>query len=243
MPKISANYRELNPEEIDEAFKAFGEAWKNPEIPQLQYELAVQPELKRWQEGEPIAPYEAFIKCIDKAQLPNSKEVALLDVGASSGYYNRVLAICGYAYQYFGVDFSEAFVLFALKTFSGINFRAGDIQAIPYGRDAFPIVVTGGCLMHVKNYAHGISEIARVTSRYALFHRTPVFTDGRPTSYFVKEAYGVPTVEIHFNEPELLELFSKNGLSLVHTEDVFFGAGFGHRNYLLEKEELFHHPV
>lgn len=245
MTNISDNYRELQPSEIDEAFRQFGEAWKSPTIPALQYELAVKPELEKFAAGGSVAPYDAFIRCLKKLDLENSASTALLDVGASSGYYSEVLRIAGFNYLYFGMDFSPAFYEFAHLKFPGILFKQGDACAIPYGRRAFHVVVSGGCLMHSRKYQDIIAECTRVSSRYVIFHRTPVFTE-KPTAYFIKEAYGLPVCELQFNEQELLGLFRKYGLKLVHTEDVFFNDGFGHRNYVLDKlpvQEVEHHPV
>ena len=83
-----------------------------------------------------------------------------------------------------------------------------------YADSSFDIVVSGGCLLHIPGYIKGIEETARVTRRYAIFHRTPVVW-GQPEKWYRKNAYGVETVEIHFNEPEFLALLAKSGLELI----------------------------
>jgi hypothetical protein len=83
-----------------------------------------------------------------------------------------------------------------------------------------------------------VAETARVASRYAIFHRTPVVL-GRPNKYYRKQAYGVETVEIHFNEPQLLQLLADSGLELLAThtldETVSHGVGSATRTYVCRK--------
>jgi hypothetical protein len=55
-----------------------------------------------------------------------------------------------------------------------------------------------------------------VAKRYAIFHRTPVVR-GLPNQYFRKLAYGIETIEIHFNEQHLLSLIDDCGLAVVET--------------------------
>jgi hypothetical protein len=53
--------------------------------------------------------------------------------------------------------------------------------------------------------------------------------------FFLKEAYGIRVLEIHFNQSDLLALFKRHGLNLLFVTDVFGDANFGHKSYLLEK--------
>ena len=233
---ISGDYEKLETQEkIREATAKYGDAWKDPSIPEKQYELAVKVEIDKYRKGAGCAPFDAFVRAL--LHIPNQldeEKTTLLDVGASSGYYKEVLEIAGFKYSYTGMDFSPHFKTLAEKLYPGIKFDVGDALNLPYADDSFDIVVSGCCMIHVLDYEKIIAETARVASQYALFHRTPVNLVG-PTEFFLKKAYDVPCIEIHFNEQELIGLFSKYGLKLVYLTDVFKVDGFAHYEYLLEK--------
>ncbi len=241
---ISANYRELETEtEIQQAAVDCAQAWQDPEIPARQYELAVKGEMASYRQGTLSDPFRALLSVLQALPKPFIDSwPRLLDIGASAGYYSEVLKVAGYDFRYTGLDFSPAFVRFAEMLYPSIDFDLGDARQLSYHDDWFGIVLTGGCLMHVREYEKVISEAARVARNYVIFHRTPVYSE-RPTTYFLKEAYGVPCLEIHFSERELLALFQACGLTLVETATVFWTSEehFGHRTYLLEKKPGLNH--
>jgi hypothetical protein len=231
---ISTDYRELAKSEIASVAEQCAQAWQDPAIPRRQYELAAKPELDKFRMGEPAAPFYALLKCLEYAEL--SLKPSLLDVGASGGYYKEVFEIDDFSVDYRGCDFSPAFKSLAEDLYPGIAFDVADARALPYADESFDVVLHGALLMHCREYREAIREAARVAKRYVIFHRTPVLLYGE-TKYWLKRAYDVPCLEIHFNEQELLGLFAANNLTLIHTEDVFFDTarGFGHRSYLLAK--------
>lgn len=243
---ISTNYRELAPSEVAQVAEECAKAWQDPEIPRRQYELAVKPELDKYRNGQPVAPFDAMIRCMRQIPLQfTGSRSKLLDVGASSGYTKELLRIAGYYLRYKGADFSPEFKKLAEELYPGIEFDIVDARHLPDHDDSHTIVLSGAVLMHVLEYPQVIMEASRVASEYVIFHRTPVNVN-KPTSYWKKEAYGIPVLEIFFNEAELVELFRKNFLVLIHIENVFFdvSTGFGHRSYLLKKESgLAHHSV
>lgn len=237
---ISANYRELTPDELQRVTQDLSAAWKDPEIPRRQYELAVKPELDNLRNGKPCAPFAALIKCIRKLPIgvALNRSVRLLDVGASTGYYHEVLTAANFKGQYTALDFSPAFKELAEQLYPGIAFDLGDARALPYWDNAFDIVLSGCCLLHIPEYESVIRETARVASQFAIFSKTPILLTG-PTRFYEKEAYGVRTIEIHFSQSELLQLFEKHGLVAYSYEDVSTEhSGDGlliHRTYLLRK--------
>lgn len=110
---------------------------------------------------------------------------------------------------------------------------------LPKGSD----VLVACCLLHIPEYAKGVSETARVARRYAIFHRTPVVW-GQPEQWYRKQAYGVETVEIHFNEPEFLASLDNNGLELIATHtlseestDATRAQGHASRTYVCRKKD------
>lgn len=239
---ISTNYRQLAPDEIDRVAEECAEAWQDPNIPMRQYELAVKQELEGYRNGSPCAPYDALVKCMRR--IPIKVLVAkprFLDAGASSGYYSEVLKIAKFDVRYTGLDLSPAFKALAYKLYPSIDFTVGDSRSLCFHDDWFEIVLSSACLMHVREYEQVIQEAARVSQKYVIFHRTPIVADG-PTAFFVKAAYQIPVLEIHFNEEELLALFAAHGLRAMFATDVFRQHdGFCHRTYLLEKQSGLNH--
>lgn len=231
---VSGNYRRLAPHEIFAWAAECAKAWQDPAIPGRQYEIA-EPELRALREGNPCAPFVALSRCLKRIQPFFANRPRLLDVGASGSYYSEVLSLLGFTVDYRGVDYSEAFQRLAGQLYPGVHFDVADATALPYEDNAVEIVLHGACIMHIANYERALMEAARVTSRYVVLHRTPVLAEG-PTQYFRKEAYGVPCLEIHFNELALLEVLRRFGLFLAYVTDVFTtDYGFAHRTYLLEK--------
>jgi len=234
------DYRRIDPLEAVIVAAEHANAWKDPDIPKLQYEIASR-ELDNYRKGISVPPFNALIRCL--RQISFGPKVSLLDVGASAGYYSEVLKIAGYDFDYTALDFSPTFKELAEELYPGIRFDLGDARQLPYAHDAFDIVLSGCCMLHILDYGQVIRETARVTSRYAIFSKTPIRFDA--TTYFEKTAYGKPCLEIHFSEAELLELFADSGLRLIYSTDVYSAVTElgGYRTYLLEKKHLMHHPV
>jgi SAM-dependent methyltransferase len=239
---VSSNYRELN---VVDAWRVAGElyeAWKDDSIPRKQFELCTRPEMDRIRRGEIFEPFAALIRCLRRLPVVmNQSAVTMLDVGAASGFYGEVIKQAGFQFHYTALDFSPAFKELAAQIYPGLKFIIADARGIPSLDAQFDIVLSSAVMMHCVEYELAFSEAVRVSKRYVLLHRTPVLTT-RPTSYFVKDAYGVPCIEIHFGESELFELFIKYGVTVAWQDEVFWDEkqSFGHRSYLLKKDSLFH---
>lgn len=230
---ISEAYRELNPAEVHLDTDVYDNAWKAPAIPERQYRRVVAGEMRRFRAGEDILPYRVALECLRK--LPAMENPTLLDVGASSAYYSEVLRIGNFRCEYTALDYSANFQKLAQRLYPGVRFDVGDACALPYANGQFDIVLHGAVLMHLHDYHKAVCEAARVAGRYVIFHRTP-FQEGKPTRFFEKEAYGIPCREAWFNPEELLDLFARCGLSVVHSIDLFkTDDGYGHRTYACEK--------
>lgn len=235
MSAVSANYRELLPDEIQSVADACAQAWQDATIPEKQLEI-VKSELTAFRSGLPVVPYDALVKTV--RHIPMRVLMArpnVLDVGASSGYYREVLQASGFRFLYRAVDFSSAFKTLAERLYPGIAYDVADARKLPYPDNSHDIVLNSAVIMHTLEYEQVIQETARVAKQYVIFHRTPI-GDG-PTRYWQKDAYGIPCLEIHFNEAELLKLFDKAGLELAQSVNVFWDDAqrFGHRAYLLRK--------
>ncbi len=224
-------------EEIRKAWEDAGNCWLSKEIPKLQYETVVKNELEAYAKGAKIAPYDAFVQCLFRIQCPDSRETTFLDVGASGAYYSKIMRIAGFKYNYRACDFSKDFQALAADLYPTVNFDVEDATRLSYHDGQFDIVHSGCCMLHIKDYRSVVFESARVSKRYVLFHRQPILYN-KPTTYYLKLAYGIPCVEIHFSETEFFMLLRMAGLKIVHLENIFTlpdDGGYSHVSYLCEK--------
>ena len=221
--RVSTHYRELASDRCAAELERLGSALKSETLPERQRELVDQ-ELTAYRQGAAVPVFDVLKRSLsDLARAGESFRV--LEVGCSSGYYSEVLAIAGLAVRYAGCDYSEAFVAMA--------------TALAYPDDAYDVVISGCCLLHISAYSLAISETVRVACHYVIFHRTQVVV-GRPDVCYLKKAYGVETFEIHFDEAGFLTLLAASGLELIatHTLDETLVGVQGHatRSYVCRKK-------
>jgi ubiquinone/menaquinone biosynthesis C-methylase UbiE len=180
--------------------------------------------------------FDTLVEPLARMRLPSGS--SLLEVGCSSGFYSEVLSARGIDVRYTGADYSPAFIDLARRCYPGLAFDVMDATRLAYSDSQFDVVVSGCCLLHILDYPAAIAETARVAARYAVFHRTPV-QHLAPTRHFTKQAYGVTTLEICFNEAELVRLFAQHGLLVTdvvtldaHSRD---GEAFAVKTYACRK--------
>lgn len=237
---VSSNYVSLTVDEAPAESARLRDSWRNVALPQRQREL-VEQQLLKYRSGTRIDVFDVFVDSL--RSLPNLKKgTTLLEVGCSSGFYSEVIEISGMPIQYYGCDYSDAFIRLAKEKYPLIDFAVEDATKLNYLDGSFDIVVSGCCLLHIPEYAKAIEETVRVARHYAIFHRTPVVW-GQSEQWYRKHAYGVETVEIHFNEPELLALLEKNSLELIATHtlseesaDASRMQGHADRTYVCRKK-------
>jgi SAM-dependent methyltransferase len=211
---VSSHYVELPEGESDAEAGRLRSAWKASELPRRQREL-VNRQLEEYRRGKPVDVFDVLVRAL--RELPHLEPgCTVLEIGCSSGYYSEVLAIAGLPVIYTGCDYSEAFVAFARELYPGLRFDVEDATALHYQDNSFEVAISGCCILHIPEYEKAVAETARVAREYAIFHRTPVVL-GQPNKYFRKQAYGVETVEIHFNEPEFQALLHQHGLEILAT--------------------------
>ena len=236
---ISTDYRELLPEEVPAIAALHDKAWQDDALPMRQYETVLQEELGNLDSGNINVAFAAFVRCVN-AMKPFVNRPKILDVGASSGHYKRLLDVIKFEHHYKACDYSAAFREFAKGLWPDIDFDVADARALPYRDGQFDIVMTGGMLMHIYEWQSVIAELARVSSRYVILHRTPI-VDGflqRDTRYFEKKAYGVPCLEVHFSEQMLLLVCAHHGLDLVYATNI---DNTNHKSYLFEQPDSLNH--
>lgn len=211
---VSSHYVEMAGATANTESARLRGAWKDDELPQRQREL-VDRQLADYRCGAAIDVFEVMVQALQV--LPQGEgKTSVLEVGCSSGFYSEVFHIAGLGVDYTGADYSDAFIALARQKYPALQFDVEDATALSYADDSFDVVISGCCLLHIPEYEAAVAETTRVARRYAIFHRTPVVLN-QPNRYFRKLAYGVETVEIHFNEPQFLALLHNHGLVLQQT--------------------------
>jgi SAM-dependent methyltransferase len=238
---VSSNYVVLQAGEANTEGQRLRNSWQDDALPQRQREL-VEQQLRQYRSGACIDVFDVFTDSL--RTLPDfAPGMSLLEIGCSSGYYSEVLKIAGLSLKYAGCDYSAAFIHLAREKYPDIEFAVADATALHYPDRSFDIVVSGCCLLHIPEYAMAVAETARVARRYVIFHRTPVVW-GQPEQWYRKQAYGVETVEIHFNEPDFLALLGRNGLELLPPPHTLYeenqgadrACGHAMRTYVCKKK-------
>jgi SAM-dependent methyltransferase len=211
---VSSHYREVKDVQVDSEAARLRSAWQANELPLRQREL-VNRQLADYRNGNVVDVFDVMVKALRNLAITESS-ISILEVGCSSGFYSEVFVIAGLPVSYIGCDYSEAFIALARDTYPALQFDIEDATALRYTDEAFDVVISGCCLLHIPEYEDAIAETVRVAKHHAIFHRTPVVL-GQPTKYFRKQAYGVEAIEIHFNESQFLALLHEYGLELVET--------------------------
>ena len=211
---VSSHYIEMSGASVNVESVRLRSAWQDDALPKKQRAL-VDRQLIDYRGGAAIDVFDVMVEAL--RNLPKGEgRTSVLEVGCSSGFYSEVFDIAGLDVTYSGADYSDAFIALARQKYPTLRFDIEDATALRYPANAFDVVISGCCLLHIPEYEAAVAETARVARRYAVFHRTPVVLD-QPNLYFRKLAYGVETVEIHFNEIQFLELLSTHGLELLKT--------------------------
>jgi len=237
---VSSHYVEIDSARRDSESWRLAASWKANDLPARQRAL-VERQLKEYRGGASIDVFDVFTAALRKIDnLPAAG--SLLEIGCSSGYYSEVLEVNGLPFRYHGCDYSDAFIEMARRIYPALSFDVEDATRLSYQDNAYDVVVSGCCLLHIADYEAAIAESARVAKDYVIFHRTPIVY-GEPTKYFRKQAYGVETMEIHFSEPELLDSFRVHGLEVLATFTLNENAdprdsskGNASRTYLCRKQ-------
>lgn len=206
--RVSDGYRTIERGDVTEALEL---AWKNPTIP-LQQRALVQQQLMEMYRGNIVQPFKVLADIL----VPLAEEGgSLLEIGCSSGYYYEVLEyLLKKQIAYAGVDYSEPMIELARDYYPEAQFFTADGANLPLADRSFRVVVSGCILLHTPNYIKHITETCRVAEKWIVVHRTPICRE-RQTICLSKMAYGVETVELRFNEQELLGHFAQQGFKLI----------------------------
>jgi SAM-dependent methyltransferase len=204
---ISYGHQVIQPGEVTGAMTS---AWQDPSIPARQREL-VQWELADMYLGRPQPMFRALADLLAPIL---SDQDSVLEIGCASGYYYEILEyLMNRRIAYTGVDYSEPLIEMARQYYPKARFDVADGSALPYRDRQFHCAISSCVLLHTPNFREHIRETVRVADRFVAVHRTPICRT-RPTQFLRKFAYGIETVELLFNEREILDAFLQEGLVL-----------------------------
>ena len=185
--------------------------WQSEHIPAQQRRL-VAGELQRMYWGRPVQVFRVAAAAVRATGVTHP---LIIELGCASAYYSEVLPhLLGRPIRYIGVDYSVALLRQAREHYGQLPVARADATALPLADSCCDIVFSSALLMHVPDYRRAIDESARLAGPWCIFHRTPLLRRTATTT-LSKEAYGVPVVELAFNEGEIRALFDAAGLDLV----------------------------
>lgn len=204
--------------------------WQDARIPEEQRKLT-DSELDELRAGRVLHAWAVLAEAVRMTSRASDGEI--LEVGCSTGYLSSVLEqLLGHPITYMGVDYSEAMIDAAMRDYPETRFLVGDAEDLPLEDDSCDVLISGCVILHVGDVVQAIRESTRVTRDWVILHKTPVVQGA--TRHFRKLAYGIPCLETHFGEQELLELCRTQGLQLIEVLEITSGVP-SQRDYVFRK--------
>jgi SAM-dependent methyltransferase len=189
------------------------DGWLALDIPAQQRQI-VDGQLEAMRAGNAPPHFAVVGKMLKQIRDEVSAGAALLDAGCGSAYYYEVIEFYLPRWaRYTGVDFSPAMVELARERYPDLPVSLGDLRDLSMFRDhTFDIVMSGATIAHIAEWKQALWELARVTSKWLLLHRTWVH-DG-DTLTFTENAYGHDVLYSKLGERELLTTLDDLGFFL-----------------------------
>lgn len=226
---VSEGHRQVTLDEYTALAATQRDIWHDPGVAAQQRALA-DTELARLRTGEVIPVFGVLQQLVAMVQ---PAPASVIDIGCASGYYHAVLRHAGWAGRYLGVDYAATLIDLARACHPDAEFRVADAAALG-DVGTFDLVISSACLMHILAWRTALAELARVARGPVILHRTPLGVEGH-TTYWAKLAYGLPCLEMHFGEAELLAALAAAGLRVTAQRDVGDSGTFLMRSYLCQK--------
>lgn len=92
-----------------------------------------------------------------------------LDLGCASGYMLSEIAKLYPRVRFTGVDVYHQAILFAAKSYPGIKFIQADAHNLPFGKDAFDLIISYETFEHVADPLLFLKESKRVLRKSGTF--------------------------------------------------------------------------
>jgi SAM-dependent methyltransferase len=203
--------------------KQYSENWSQELVGKLQ-RILVNYQLYHLKIGNP-PPVFFMIKEILNILLqlmPNEKNISLLDIGCTSGYYNEIIDFFyPNIFKYSGCDYNKTSVELAKKYYPTIEFKVEDITKLNYKDEELKVTFMSGVIEHVPDYKQGLSELCRVTEKYIVLHR--IWLTSNPTSCKKGTQYFVPIIRNMYNENEFISILKNNNFKQIYKSKTYDG--------------------
>lgn len=158
-------------------------------------------------------PRSDLVTAADALRATSLTNPSVVEIGCGTGYYTEVFATLFGPVRYVGIDYSPAMVRLARNAYPGQRFLVADGTRLPMRDGSCDVAFSGNSLMHIPQFAAAITETARITTRWCVFHSVPVL-ENRETTMLRKQAYGAELFEIVFNRAHLEDTFARSGLRI-----------------------------
>ncbi len=96
------------------------------------------------------------------------KPKTVLDVGCGEGFTLKQLSDKNIGEKLEGVDFLDTAIEIGKKIHPQLKLKQGNIYELPYGNDAFDLVLCTEVLEHLKYPEKALKELKRVTKGYVI---------------------------------------------------------------------------
>lgn len=167
------------------------------------------------------------------------KLIDVLDAGCGSAYYYEIVNFFVPEWvRYVGVDFNRGMLDMAQKFYPTLPLAYMGLPNLAFRDGAFDLVMSGAVIVHIREWESAVRELARLTQRWLLLHRTLVYTDGSPTSVSIERHYDNDVYRVRINEDELLTLMSSLEMNLAIKCDAGegkFPVGQENNTYLFDR--------
>ena len=207
--------------------------YTDPNIPQKQRQL-VDLQLEKMYHGDIAPHFKVLANVFEK--LENGKHsLKVLDAGCASAYYSEIIKhLVPHPFDYVGSDYNPEMLQLAKEKYPALPFFRMDLRRLAWLDSSFDVVMSGAVIVHIKEWQKAVSEIARVSKKWLILHRTRVCTEAE-TIIKVETHYDVQVYRVSIAENELLKQLSALNFELVSRIDCYEGEmeeGFGNFTYL-----------
>lgn len=162
------------------------------------------------------------------SQLSRNKDnIKILNVGSSLGLLEHFLKKDGYDNIY-GIDVDDKTIERCNKNVSGVTFKKGYAEQLPFGDNTFNVVVCTQVLEHLKEPYKALLEMRRVLKDKCIMLVTVPKEDMLPDDMHIHEfnLYDIFDMFIKLGDNFVIQEIHKWDRNMVHTNPNIFGIIF-----------------
>lgn len=214
--------------------------YADPSVAAKQRQIADE-QLRAMRDGNPPPHFAVVGRILSQLkQQTNQRSLSLLDAGCGSAYYYEIVHhFLPDWVRYFAADFNHGMLTMARQYYPGLPAARMDLRWLAIRDLSMDLVLSGAAIAHIKEWGTAVEELARVTRRWLLLHRTLV-NKSEPTTVSVERHYDKDVYRLRVSEQELLNLMKKLGMTLVMKCDAGEGAfpsGQENNTYLFDRQQ------